>query len=50
MLRLLSEELPGYPLYHFLVLVGHSTAVAGPMVTMSRSTAGWNLHEWYWAR
>ncbi len=48
MLGLLSEEVPGYPLYHQLLVVAHSSAVGGPMGTVSRPTAGWNLHEWYW--
>jgi peptide/nickel transport system substrate-binding protein len=50
MARLLSEEMPGYPLVYFLAFVPHTASLRGPMPTASTRTASWNVHEWYWVK
>ena len=50
MARLLSEEVPAYPLVYFLAFVPHAADLRGPMPTVSTRTASWNVHEWSWAQ
>ena len=45
-MRVLSEELPGYPLYYNFGVVAHSTDLQG--ILQGASNWSWNLHEWAW--
>jgi peptide/nickel transport system substrate-binding protein len=50
MLKVLSDELPGYGLYYYLQFVPHSANLRGPMVTVTADASAWNIHEWYWTK
>jgi peptide/nickel transport system substrate-binding protein len=50
LLKLVSEEIPLYPLYFNLEFLAHAGALRGPQVTVSNDSATWNLHEWYWTQ
>jgi peptide/nickel transport system substrate-binding protein len=48
MLKNVSEELPGLPLYFELAVTAHVGALQGPLTIAPDSTAYHNLHEWSW--
>ena len=50
MVKLLSDELPGYGLYYYLQFFPHRANRRGPMITVTADAASWNIHEWYWAQ
>ena len=50
MVTLLSQEVPAYPLYYFLVLVAHTSSLKGPLITVAAASASWNIHEWEWVK
>src|SRR5262249_6941383 len=50
LLKVLSEELPGYALVYRLEFMPRTASLDGPMVTGSLDTVSWNLHEWRWVR
>lgn len=49
MMKLVSEELAIFPLYHNLTVVAHVASLVGPVPSGSEgSGATWNIHEWRW--
>ena len=44
--RLLSEELPSYPLFSNLGAITHLSTLRGPEVGTPDTLVHWNLHEW----
>jgi peptide/nickel transport system substrate-binding protein len=46
MMRLLSDEVPGYPLYYNFGVVAHSKELQG--IRQGASNWSWSLHEWAW--
>jgi hypothetical protein len=47
-LKIVSEEVPLFPLYYSLGFVAHAANVRGPVMGVSREVATWNLYEWHW--
>jgi peptide/nickel transport system substrate-binding protein len=47
-LKIVSEEVPLFPLYYSLGFVAHAANIRGPVMGVSREVATWNLHEWQW--
>lgn len=43
MISVMTESLPGFPLYCNLSLVAHASALAGPLAGND-----WNVHLWEW--
>ncbi len=50
LLKLVSEEVPIYPLYYNLEFFAHSAGLRGPVLSVSADGPAWNLHEWLWER
>jgi ABC-type transport system substrate-binding protein len=48
MLKLLGDELPAHSLYYNAYILAYAAGLRGPMSTVSRNVAAWNLHEWEW--
>ncbi len=46
--RLISEDVPGIPVYYQLQFDGHLAALRGPTPYPSDTDRTWNLHEWEW--
>jgi peptide/nickel transport system substrate-binding protein len=44
MLKILSEEVPGLPLYNSAGVTGYAKGLEGPVLGGST----WNIHEWQW--
>jgi peptide/nickel transport system substrate-binding protein len=50
MMRLLSEELPGAPLYYNFQVVAHTPSLRGPQRISPETTLYNNIHEWVWTQ
>jgi ABC-type transport system substrate-binding protein len=50
MMRVISEELPAYPLFYNYMVTAHVAGLQGPKMAVSARTAGWNVHEWVWTQ
>ncbi len=48
MMRVVSEELPAYPLFYNPTVTAHVAGLHGPLISVSARAAGWNVHEWEW--
>jgi peptide/nickel transport system substrate-binding protein len=48
LLRVISEELPAYPLFYNPMVTAHVAGLRGPVMSVSARAAGWNVHEWEW--
>jgi peptide/nickel transport system substrate-binding protein len=48
MMKVVSEEVPVYPLYHNLLFSAHVSNLSGPLMPASRDVGAWNIHEWHW--
>jgi peptide/nickel transport system substrate-binding protein len=48
MLKLISDEVPVYPLYYSLSFMAYSAKLLGPTVSVSEETLHWNLPQWSW--
>ncbi len=48
MMKVVSEEVPVYPLYHNLLFSAHVANLTGPLMPASRDVGVWNIHEWQW--
>jgi peptide/nickel transport system substrate-binding protein len=48
MMRILSDELPGMPLYYNFQVVAHTSALRGPQAISPETTRYGNVHEWAW--
>ena len=46
MLRLMSDEIPGYPLYFNFGVVAHSSDLQN--ILQGASNWSWNVHQWSW--
>jgi peptide/nickel transport system substrate-binding protein len=50
LLKLVSDEVPIYPLYYNLEFFAHSGGLRGPALSVSADGSAWNIHEWVWER
>jgi peptide/nickel transport system substrate-binding protein len=50
LLKLVSDEVPIYPLYYNLEFMAHASSLRGPMVVVLSDATTWNVHEWFWAQ
>jgi peptide/nickel transport system substrate-binding protein len=50
LLKLVTDEVPIYALYHNLEFIAHTSNLRGPAVAASNDGSAWNIHEWYWER
>lgn len=48
--RLISEDLPGIPLYYQLQFDAHHSELKGPTPYPSDTDRTWNVHQWEWVR
>jgi len=48
MMKLISEEVPMFPLYYNLEFLAHAANLQGPQISVSTDAATWNIHEWRW--
>jgi ABC-type transport system substrate-binding protein len=49
-MRVLSEDVPAFPLYYNIYILAVDAALKGPNdVRAPNTTDFWNIHEWYWA-
>jgi hypothetical protein len=46
MFRLMSEEVPNYPLFRDLGTIVHLSTVNGPTGQVPEGLAHWNIFEW----
>jgi peptide/nickel transport system substrate-binding protein len=46
MMRLVSEEIPGIPLYFNVGVTAHRRALTGPEIGTPETLEFWNIHEW----
>jgi peptide/nickel transport system substrate-binding protein len=44
MMRMVSEDLPGFPYYYDLTSLAHTATLQGPL-----PVNGWNVHQWTWS-
>jgi ABC-type transport system substrate-binding protein len=45
-MKLVSEEVPLYPLYYHYVVQAHAASLRGPASTAPGAEGTWNIHEW----
>jgi len=48
MMRVVSEELPAYPLFYNPTVTAYVAGLYGPLISVSARAAGWNVHQWEW--
>jgi ABC-type transport system substrate-binding protein len=48
MMKVVSDEVPVYPLYHNLVFSAQVANLTGPLMPASRDVGAWNIHQWSW--
>ena len=48
MLKLVSEELPAFPLYFNFEVVAHVASLQGPPLAAPEGARYGNIHEWQW--
>jgi peptide/nickel transport system substrate-binding protein len=48
MLKLVSEELPSFPLYFNFEVVAHVAALQGPLLAAPEAARYGNIHQWHW--
>jgi len=46
MLQVTSDQLPVYPIYFNIEVLGHLSKVRGPAVGAISRLPLWNIHEW----
>jgi peptide/nickel transport system substrate-binding protein len=48
MMKVLSEDLPAFPLYYNIYVIAAVTGLSGPAPTVPDSTDYGNIHQWEW--